>query len=309
MYDIELLEKLEYYEIKQENINQKLFLFDAVKKVIIFYPAIFWVQVSGGIKLDSSPSFTKTISFYVYNYYENQEDQQIIYNSFLKKIATLGLNFDAIFTDYKSLKNFLLENLNFEKDFTIGISWEIKNNKTIYNYTDFVERYTNEHMLNLEALVVCNFILNCIEKGQSKEKVFVISDGGLSKFRKFLNILNLNQTILVGLIKNVEINYLSEYGNNYLYALPYGKRTSAFFIYYENFKVLSFYLNIGKLVRIEVLSENLEHLLKPASLIISLSYLPQMYYRMPQNNIIFTKLEKNLKNYIINEVLFNKIYP
>ncbi|MFN3995986.1 MAG: hypothetical protein ACK4GR_05610, partial [bacterium] len=242
------------------------------------------------------------------NYYEEQD---LILP--FENLSNMGLKFDTIIKETQNncviidnLLEFFNQNPIFQKDLVIAIAEKIKQNNENYNLTDFLEKYTNEYMLNLEAISIMNFINKYEKKLKENERLFVISDGGLSKFRKFLNHTPLKKTNLLGLIKTVEINYLSEYGNNYLHSLPQGKRTAAFFIDYQNFRTLSFYFNIGKTVRIEIFSENLEDLLKIAGFIVSLSYLPSLYYRMPQNNILLAKLEKNLKNYITHEVLFTK---
>ncbi|MFN3478473.1 MAG: hypothetical protein ACK4ZM_03810 [bacterium] len=307
MPKIKLLEKLDYYQLEEISINEEIFIFDAVKKIVKSYP-LFWITVIGGIQVNKSTSFTNILSFYILNYYE---EQNLILP--FENLSNMGLKFDTIIKETQNncviidnLLEFFNQNPIFQKDLVIAIAEKIKQNNENYNLTDFLEKYTNQYMLNLEAISIINFINKYEKKLKENERLFVISDGGLSKFRKFLNRTLLKKTNLLGLIKTVEINYLSEYGNNYLHSLPQGKRTAAFFIDYQNFRTLSFYFNIGKTVRTEIFSENLEDLLKIAGFIVSLSYLPSLYYRMPQNNILLAKLEKNLKNYITHEVLFTK---
>jgi len=319
---VQLIEDKGYYSLdKTFKLGRDLYFFDAVKKVIRVYSFLefFWVTCVGGVimeNVDNSVSFSNVFSFYVHNYFDNNG------RDVFSNLSDRGLNFDFISYEHRKLEDYIESMFSslsqndlakFNKDFVIGISTKIKEFNE-FDINQFVELYTNKYMLYLESMIVFNFAKFLQSLSRS---AVLISDGNLSKFNRFFNrknkvsmgtsyniLENFNNVIFVGLIKDLKRNYLSDFGSEYLYSLPYSYRTSVFKINYEDFEVLSFYLNIGKIVRIEVLGEHLEELLNVANFIVNLSNLPSLYYRMPTNNIIFTKLERNLKNYIIPDVLF-----
>ncbi|MCX7758616.1 MAG: hypothetical protein N2169_03255 [bacterium] len=292
MPKVEIIEKPKHYKLTEIHINDKVFFFDAVKKIIRFDFDLFWITVIGGIELKPFPKYTNTFSFYIYNYYETLKAD------IFSKLRNLGLEFSGSFQNYDSLMNYIMDLSNFNRDYVFAIFSKISDFDS-YEFRDFVEKYTNNYMLNLESLSVYGFCKNICD-----ERFIVVSDGSLSKFHRFSIPSNM---ILVGLVKEIERNYLSEFGNYYLHGLPFGSRSSAFYLIYNGFRVLSFYLNIGKLIRLEIWQDDLDELIKIGSFVLSLSNLPALYYRMPQNNIVLTKLERKLKNYILNEVLFNKL--
>ncbi len=299
MPKIDIIEKDEYYDIDETEvlIPENIFIFDAVKKVIKDNPYLFWITVIGGVKLLPEPSFTKTFSFYIKSTLQEDKNSNENYDPTFEKLRKFGLEFSSIFENYKPLENFLLNLSNFENDYVIGLISKIKDIDE-YEIRDFVEKYTNNFMSLLESLVVYSFCKNDIKKS-----AFVISDGSLVKFKRFRKLDNVK---MFGLIKEVERNYLYQFGNSYLYNLPFLKRSAAFYLVYDDIKFLSFYMNIGKIIRLEVLDGKIEELLLIAKILKSISHVPHLYYRMPQNNLILTKLERNLKNYIMNDVLFDR---
>lgn len=292
MPKIELIEKPDYYKLPNIRFTDRLFFFDAVKKVIKFDLDVFWVTVVGGVELNQGePKYTNAFCFYINSYYTKKNPR------FFESLRKFGLEIACIFENEKSIIEYILKLKEMKSDHVFGIYSKIDED-SIYDIRDFAERYTTEYMLKLEACCISYFCSNL--EGRN----IVISDGVLSKFEGF----EINpETILVGLIKDVERNYLSELGAHYLYALPFGSRSCAFYLLKNNFKVLSFYVNIGKIIRVEVLQDNLEELIKVSSYIFELSNIPVLYYRMPQNNIVLTKLERKLKSYIMNDIVYTKL--
>lgn len=300
MSEIRILEKKEYYKIEINNTSfiKKLLIFDAVKKIMGFDPkfGLFWSTIVGGIKLNPEPSFTNVVSFYVYNYFDKDTKKP-----FFEKLKSLGLEFSAFFENYKSLEKFL-ETIDVNQDYILALSFKISNIDS-FELKELLDKYTNKYMVIFEALVGYSFI------NKLQDEIF-ISDGNLFKFEKFFKFQKFSKESsakLVGLVKDIERNYLSDFGNQYLLSLPFGYRTSAFLISYNSLKFLSFYLNIGKIIRLEIMGEDMDCLLEVAKIILSLSDLPPLYYRMPQNNVLLTKLERNLKNYLISDILFRNI--
>jgi len=305
MSKIEIIENIKYYPLNVSfEKNRDLYFFDAVKKVLRVYNffEFFWVTCIGGIfmnHLDESISFTNVSSFYIHNYFDE------VRRDILVNLAKKNLDFDFVAHDRKALENYFESNFKINKDYIFGIYSRISDFDR-FEVNDFVESYTNKFMLYLEALIVFNFAKNLLETNLFKRGTVFVSDGSLSKFANFLNRYNdiFKDFIWIGVIKDIKRNYLAELESDYLYKIPYFYRSSAFRIKYDSFEVLSFYLNIGRIIRVEVLGEFWNELLNIANFIVSLSNLPSLYYRMPTNNIVFTKLERNLKNYITSDLLF-----
>ncbi|MEN3014572.1 MAG: hypothetical protein ABDH21_00695 [bacterium] len=301
--ELQILEPSEYYTLPDYQLNQHIYFFDGVKEIVYlnqFYEAL-WITCIGGIRTIQQPCFTKVFCFYVYNYVNKPN------NYIFDKLSTYGISFNSVFEEFDQVYEYVTSVKDLSVDYVLGLSQRVE-----YEKIESIQSFTNQMMLYLEALIV-NRYLNHVGGVES----IVVSDGPLSKFNKIPKMEN--TLTLVGLVKQVEKNYLANLGNEYLYNLPFSKRTASFLIKYGNIHVISFYLNLGlyspKIIRLEILKgsdekihQDIQRLERVANVVLKLSVGPRIYHRMPENNLALNTLEKYLKKYIPHQTIFSYVF-
>jgi len=323
---VNLLEKLNYYPIVKENFKHldfNYFIVDAVKKSIFLdLDKNLFISVVGYVLLEKNQiSFSNPLVFYCFNsYYKNNLPKFI--NSSIKDFILIE-NIEYL----KDINNFnnIIKKINLEKSNTFIVFFDIEEN-LYWPISEYLENYTTYLMLNLESFFIYSLIYH-----KFKNNLFIISDGNILKLKNILNFFetqNSNEITskIIGVIKNQKENYY-KYTNNidntinidkYLYNIPYGNRTALIELDYQDLKVNTFYFNpfsfntintnilslSNSILRIENISnKNSNYYLEIISnFILDINKgVPSLYFRMPENNIILTKLENHLKKFIPNE--------
>lgn len=339
---VELLENIGYYPIEIKSVNYKdfgYFIVDAVKKSLFFdLEKNLFISVIGYVFIQNNIiKFSNPFIFYCFNsYYKNNFNKLIdkIFKDYIKDYIIIDniefLNnvdyFDKILSKIEVNKsNIFVIFFDIPRDFT----WPIN---------EYLENYTTYLMLNLEAFFIY-FLLYYNFKSDISSSSFIISDGNILKLKNIIKFIqNENLSKIVGIIKNQKENYYKNIDfkeneikneikngikdeinfDKYLYNLPYQNRTALIKIDYNDFKVNTFYFNPFNVINFNNLFLN-NHILRIENLVskYSIYYLEiisnfilnitkdilPLYFRMPENNIILTKLENYLKKFIPNETI------
>ncbi|MGC8734332.1 MAG: hypothetical protein ACP5RD_04745 [bacterium] len=319
---VQLLENLNYYPIEMKDLiykNFSYYIVDAVKKSIIFdLERNLFISVIGSVFIqDNFIKFSNPFIFYCFSsYYKNNLSKLL--NQFFKDYIIID-NIELL----NNVNDFhkILSKIELNKNNIFIIFFDIPQD-FIWPINEYLENYTTYLMLNLEAFFIYFLLYHNL-----KSDYFIISDGNILKLKniiKFIENENLNK--IIGIIKNQRENYYKHLDfkenqinfDKYLYNLPYQNRTAIIQIDYYDFKVNTFYFNPFNTINFNNLFLN-NHILRIENLVSkdSIYYLKiisnfildltkgvlPLYFRMPENNIILTKLENYLKKFIPNETI------
>jgi hypothetical protein len=324
---VNLLEELNYYPIIKEDFNYldfNYFIVDAVKKSIFLnLDKNLFISIAGYVLLKKNQiSFSNPFIFYCFNsYYKNN----------LPKFINFSINHFILIEnieDLRDINNFnnIVKKINLEKTNTFIVFFDIEEN-IYWPISEYLENYTTYLMLNLESFFIYSLIYH-----KFKNNSFIISDGNILKLKNILNFLETQSSNeiaskIIGVIKNQKENYYKYIPNidntinidKYLYNIPYENRTAIIELNYQDLKVNTFYFNpfsfntinvnvsfLGNsILRVENMSnKNSSYYLEIiGNFILDINKgVPSLYFRMPENNIILTKLENHLKKFIPNEI-------
>ncbi|MCX7870010.1 MAG: hypothetical protein N2485_00305 [bacterium] len=317
---VNLLENLSYYKINK-NINYKEFnyyIVDGVKKSFFYdIDKFVFLTVIGYVSIVKERlQFGNPFIFYSLSSYYRQNLPKLLKN-YIKEYILIE-NIDIL----KSVENLntILKNIDLNRTNMFIVFFEINSDFT-WPINEYLENYTTYLMLSLES-----FYIYSLFHYKFNNNSFIISDGNILKLKNIIKTINSERVI--GLIKNQQENYYKyiELQNleinldKYLYNLPYQNRTAYLEINYTDLKVNTFYFNpfsfnsinfynilkSNSILRIENISNSNSnnYLDTITSFILSLTEeTPSLYFRMPENNIILTKLENYLKKFLPSETV------
>ncbi len=324
---VNLLENLNYYKLNK-NLNYKGFnyyIVDGIKKSFFYdIDKFLFLSVIGNISvIKNNLQFGNPFIFYCLSSYYKKNFPALLKTSIKESILIEDIdilkfpeNFSTILKDIDLNRiNIFIVFFNITSDFT----WPI---------TDYLENYSTYLMLSLES-----FYIYSLFHYQFNNNSFIISDGNILKLKNIIKTINSERVI--GIIKNQQENYYKYLINQqnfeinldkYLYDLPYKNRTAYLEINYSDIKVNTFYFNpfsfdsinffnissfkFNSILRIENLSNpnSNNYLDIISSFILNLTEeTPSLYFRMPENNIILTKLENHLKKFLPSETIIKYI--
>lgn len=320
---VNLLENLSYYKINKNN-NYKEFnyyIVDGIKKSFFYdIDKFIFLSVIGYISVvKENLQFGNPFIFYCLSSYYKKNLPKLIKNYIKEHI--LIENIDIL----KSVENLniILKNIDLNKINVFIVFFDINSDFT-WPINEYLENYTTYLMLSLESFYIYSlFHYNFYNNS------FIISDGNILKLKNIIKTISTEKVI--GLIKNQQENYYKYIENQqnleinldkYLYDLPYKNRTAYLEINYSDIKVNSFYFNpfsfnsinfynisslkSNSILRIENLSNSNSnnYLDIITNFILNLTEeTPSLYFRMPENNIILTKLENYLKKFLPSETI------
>ena len=174
----------------------------------------------------------------------------------------------------------------------------------------------------LEACYIAHW-LNRLAAGYGELVVFV--DGTLEKLHRLMAVASRglpNNALVVGVIKNFREDYLAPLQlqwQSVFSALEVGQRTPALLIEYpDGRQVVSVYVRVAPraatvdtgVLRLEILPVDIQTIARAAAILYQLipRDLPNLYPRMPDNNIFITFLESHLRKLLHNRPILKRVF-